>query len=185
MEEAAELKKPYKKRKKTADDVVADFSSLTGRKRLVPRSRSEAHRQNLLRKWQDPAFRKRMEEMQAKRRADPEKKWSRRGIFDGHNRASSELIWADARAKAKEIVEKMIENDQVNMPECKTDAERAELALKETVAVLMTPANHQAKLGAARILLDFCKEKPASRSKVTVQAAEEWLNSVTSDIEND
>jgi hypothetical protein len=55
---------------------------------------------------------------------------------------------------------------------------RAEEALESACLVLRTSNQAATKLQAARLILDFTKAKPASKSTVTVKTAEDWLSSI-------
>lgn len=83
-----------------------------------------------------------------------------------------------ARTEAQQIVEWMKENDVVS-PE---DA-RAEEALEYAVAVIRAVdetgkgvESTKARLTAARLVLDFTKQKPTSKIDATVRSAEDFLS---------
>lgn len=150
------------------------------RKRIVkvkdPNSpTSEASR----RMWQRPEYRAKMAAFYAARRADPEKRWSRRGIFDGMTREESEASWARARESANRTVDKMIEKGILE-----SDDDLAADALRESVTIMRSDSNTVTRLKAARQVLEWTKAKPESKSKVTVQTAEDWLAAIAADSED-
>jgi hypothetical protein len=59
------------------------------------------------------------------------------------------------------------------------DDPMAREALEETLVVLRTSENHKDKLAAARLLLDFTKPKPTSKTEVTLRTAEDFLDEIT------
>ena len=62
--------------------------------------------------------------------------------------------------------------------------DKAEEALAATLTILRTKeVAHVTKLAAARLLLDFTKSKPSSKSEVTVKSAEDWLAQIADDSE--
>ena len=98
---------------------------------------------------------------------------SRKGIPDGMRREEAEEAWALARQKAKE--------DMANLKKAgimDASDERAEEAMVATLEVMRSPMNQQTQLQAARQVLEWTKAKPASKSEMTVNAAEAWLASL-------
>jgi hypothetical protein len=94
------------------------------------------------------------------------------GYCDGYNPRMMKKILAEAKVKAKEDVAKI---EAASGP---IEDAAAREALTGAIEVLRTPVNQQTKLAAARLVLDFTKAKPASKSEVTVNAAEKWLESL-------
>jgi hypothetical protein len=98
------------------------------------------------------------------------KKSKRTGIPDGLRRDEIEKKRARASTQAKRIVKLMVEKYDIN-------DQRAEEALEYAVGVIRAKADGtRDKLQAARLVLDFCKTKPASKSEVTIKSAEDLLN---------
>ncbi|MBB4039102.1 hypothetical protein GGR34_000737 [Microvirga flocculans] len=97
---------------------------------------------------------------------------SRLGVPDGMRKAEALKAWAEARRKA--------EIHMANMKKAGLlpDDEIVQKATQATLEILEGPMNQDMKLKAARQLLDFYKAKPASKSEVTVNAAEAWLASL-------
>jgi hypothetical protein len=94
------------------------------------------------------------------------------GHCDGYNPRMMKKILAEAKQKAIEDVAKI---EAASGP---IEDAAAREALTGAIEVLRTPVNQQTKLAAARLVLDFTKAKPASKSEVTVNAAEKWLESL-------
>jgi hypothetical protein len=78
------------------------------RRRRPPRTPKPRMSEALKRKWQEPDYRAKQAAWAAKRRADPVKSWSRRGILDGMNREQAKAHWAWARRSARETVNALI-----------------------------------------------------------------------------
>src|SRR5262245_19241916 len=111
------------------------------------------------RRWDDPVQRERMlqhiKDMTEKRKAMGAH-GTRYGVFDGMRRPEAEQVWAKARAKAEEIVNKMTDKgifDDVD-PD---DRDNAKKAMKAAVEVLETPSNQQLKLAASSLILQYTK----------------------------
>ena len=66
----------------------------------------------------------------------------------------------------------------LNRKENNIDDEYAVEALKTAVEIMREPAQNRDKLTAARMVLDFTKTKPVSKSEVTVGKAEAFLESL-------
>ena len=60
----------------------------------------------------------------------------------------------------------------------------AQDALRTAVEVMQVPGETRERLAAARLVLDFCKSKPASKQEVTIGKAEEFLASLLDEDEN-
>ena len=110
-------------------------------------------------------------------------KWSRaprknagrpRGVPDGFRKHEIEPIRAQAQKEATEIVKIMSEKYGI-------ESEYAQEALKTAVEVMRVPGETRERLAAARLVLDFTKQKPASKSEVAVAKAEDFLASLLTD----
>lgn len=89
----------------------------------------------------------------------------------GYTAKEAERLWKRARKQAEKQMEDIKQ---------KIDLESAaEEALTEALTVMRGPIAAKEKLAAARLVLDFTKAKPATKSEVTVNSAEEWLKSLT------
>jgi hypothetical protein len=76
-----------------------------------------------------------------------------------------------AKAEAKIIVEIMSKENNI-------ENEYAKEALGTAVEVMRMPGNVSARLSAAKLVLEYTKEKPSTKSEVTVQKAEDFLESI-------
>jgi len=97
------------------------------------------------------------------------------GVVDGYTEEMLKPIREKSAKEAKRIVEIM--SDQYNI-----DDEYAKEALEAAVRIMREPAQNRDKLTAARLVLDFCKSKPASKNELTIGRAEDFLTSL---LEND
>jgi hypothetical protein len=97
------------------------------------------------------------------------KKSKRTAIPDGHRRPDAEKKRAKGEARAKRIVKLMVEKYNI-------EDVHAQEAIEYAVAVIKSKADAtRERLAAARLVLDFCKTKPTSKSEVTIRSAEELL----------
>lgn len=102
---------------------------------------------------------------------------TRAGVPDGMRKEQAEVAWAEARVSSQETIAKMIENKVID-----GDDQRATEALETAMTIMRGPSTHQGdKLRAARTVLEWTKAKPAAKSEVTIQKAEDWLALVTAD----
>lgn len=98
---------------------------------------------------------------------------SRRGVPDGMRRDEADARWAEAKELAKKDMANL-KNAGVISP----DDERAEEAMLATLEIMRSPMNVRERLAAARQVLEWTKAKPASKTEMTVNAAEAWLASL-------
>lgn len=155
--------------------------------------------------WQTPEFRERMRLRDVARIAaakkNPENFW-RRGVPDGMRKPEADALWAQARALADRFI--AIMKDQGELPDDEivdvvsvdddgkvettsvavpvTDSGKAERALREAFVLAVGPSTQQVKAQALRIVLDFTKSKPESKSKLTLGRAEEFLDEISKDL---
>lgn len=97
-------------------------------------------------------------------------------------------IWAEARRKARKLIELMEEEGK--FPEAAvvpgTDEEKAKKALEEVCAIgLAQGIAVKERLAALRTVLEFTKSKPETKAKVTLDKSEEWLAAVEADMKAD
>jgi hypothetical protein len=158
-----------------------------GKKRRSP---TEAH-ERLKELWQTPEFRERMRvrtaNTEADRKANPAK-FSRAGVPNGMTKATVEPLWARARQLADRFIKIMKDNGElpdvdedwdVTVPD--TDAGKAEAALKEAFVLAVGPSDQKIKIQAINTVLNFTKSKPESRSKLTLNKAEDFLDALGDD----
>lgn len=93
------------------------------------------------------------------------------GVVDGHTSETLKPIREQSRKDAKRIVAIMA--DEYNI-----DDSYAKEALQTAVEIMREPAQNRDKLTAARMVLDFTKTKPTSKSEVTIGKAEAFLSSL-------
>jgi hypothetical protein len=119
------------------------------------------------------------------RRLHAEGRFVRRGIPDGFGGRKDEVIRIrqTARAEAREIVAYMKKNDMI------AEDPRAEEALESMIEVVRAKDDEgmhlhgvQHRIAAARTVLDFTKQRPATKSDVTLTKAEDFLSAVVADM---
>ena len=94
-----------------------------------------------------------------------------RGVPDGHTAETIKPIRERAKKDAKKVVRIMSEKFNIE------DQYQKE-ALETAVEVMRTDGQTREKLSAARLVLDFTKSKPASKSDVSIHKAEDFLASL-------
>jgi hypothetical protein len=101
------------------------------------------------------------------------KKSTRAGIPNGSNRTAVRKAQWRSAVKAKEVVAIMVEKYAI-------EDDYAKEALETSVEIMRTRKSvpPRERLAAARLVLDFCKQKPASKSDVTVSKAEDFLQAL-------
>ena len=123
--------------------------------------------------WADPEYRA----MMMRRRKGQGKRLrgfsSRTGIPDGMRKAEAELMWKEVKESANETMKEL---EKAGVLENDDDA--AKEALQYHIEVMRAKGNKEARLRAARTVLEFTKAKPASRVHATVDSAEAWLKAV-------
>jgi len=98
------------------------------------------------------------------------------GVPDGHTRETIAPIRAAAKVYAKKVADVMAEKFNI-------EDEYQKEALQTAVEVMRIDGQAREKLAAARLVLDFTKSKPVSKSDVTLSAAEDFLAQVMADEE--
>jgi hypothetical protein len=149
-------------------------------------------------KWQDPEFRERMKKRDADRIADlkanPEK-YSNAGIPWGHTRASVQPLWDRANELADRFIKIMEDKGElppddelvqvlnedgstsaVSVPA--TEAGMAKAALREAFVYAVGPGDKKTKIQYINTVLNFTKSKPESKSKLTLNKAEDFLDEI-------
>lgn len=114
------------------------------------------------------------------RKLDPAK-FNRHGVPDGMRRYQVEPLWAQARALADRFIKIMKDNGElpvgISVPD--TDAGKAEAALHECFVLAVGPSDQKIKIQAINTVLNFTKAKPESKSKLTLNRAEDFLDDLT------
>lgn len=154
--------------------------------------------------WATPEFRERMQKRDADRIAaakrHPENFW-RRGVPDGMRKRDAAPLWERANQLADRFIHIMkdvgelpadeqviVQGDDgeptlVAVPS--TDAGKAEAALREAFVLAVGPSTQQVKIQAIKTVLDFTKAKPESKTKLTLDKAEDFLDAVAKDMSGD
>jgi hypothetical protein len=104
----------------------------------------------------------------------------RKGVPDGMRREEAEQMWVIAKKKAKEDMAKLEKAGLIDP----TD-EHAREAMQSTLEVMRSPMNQQIRLQAARQVLEWTRAKPATKTEMTVNAAEAWLASLAEEPKED
>ena len=97
-----------------------------------------------------------------------------KGVPDGYRKADIDPIRAEAKRKADKAVKIMAKEHNI-------EDDYAQEALRTAVEVMQVPGETRERLAAARLVLDFTKSRPASKSEVTIGKAEEFLASLLTD----
>ncbi len=118
--------------------------------------------------WADP------ERAEARRQAIRDNTPGRFGIPNGMNKKQAKFFWRQARFEAALTMNKLEKAGVLDDAD-----EMSREALKEALAIMRMPIQQKDRLAAARLVLDFTKAKPAQRTELTVNKAEEWLAAVT------
>lgn len=148
-------------------------------------------------KWQDPEFRERMKKRDEDRIADlkanPEK-YSNAGIPWGHTRASVQPLWDRANELADRFIKIMEDKGELPRDEVvllatedgkvetvtvpSTEDGMAKAALREAFLYAVGPGDKKTKIQYINTVLAFTKSKPESKSKLTLNKAEDFLDEI-------
>lgn len=97
-----------------------------------------------------------------------------RGVPDGYNKEQIEPIRTEVREQAKRIVEIMSKEHGI-------EDQYAKAALETAVEVMRMPGDNRERVAAARLVLDFTKQKPAAKNELSISKAEDFLASLVED----
>jgi len=100
-----------------------------------------------------------------------------RGVPDGMRKEQADALRAKVKKEAEKVVEIMAEKYGV-------EDDYAKEALKTAVEVMRMVGETRERLSAARLVLDFTKQKPVAKSEVAVAKAEDFLASLLTDDDN-
>jgi hypothetical protein len=129
--------------------------------------------------WADPEYRERM----TKQLAD--NTGSRTGVPDGMRKRTITRIKKKAEQAADRFIQMLKDEGDlplVTVPD--TEAGMAEAALKQAFLLAVLPGDKKVQISAINTVLNFTKAKPESKSKVTVESAEDWLKAAQEDMKN-
>jgi hypothetical protein len=147
--------------------------------------------------WLDPEYRIKMKlrDMQLKldRKIDPEK-FKRTNVPNGSTRAKAAKKWKKASALADRFIQIMTDTGQLapdedrfldENGEWKTipndDAGMAKAALREAFKLAVGPTEQKTRVSAINTVLAYTKSKPESKSKLTLNKAEDFLDEIAGD----
>lgn len=152
--------------------------------------------------WKTPEFRARMkkrdDDARADRKLNPEK-YKRTNVPDGMRKRDAIPLWERAHQLADRFIKIMkdvgelpaeevvlVDGDgvetRVSVPG--TDGGKAESALREAFVLAVGPSTQQIKIQAINTVLAYTKSKPESKSKLTLNKAEDFLDAVAADLKN-
>jgi len=100
-----------------------------------------------------------------------------RGVPDGYRKEQIEPIRAREKRKAERLVNIMAEKFNI-------EDEYAKKALATAVEIMNVVGETRERLSAVRLILDFTKQKPASKNEVSLSKAEDFLASLVVDENN-
>lgn len=135
------------------------------------------------------AWRERREEMLAKVLPNLKKAQAvgRMGVPDGMKKADTIPLWERAREQARKFI--TIMEDAGELPKVVipgSEEEMAKRALQEAYTLAVSPlSSAQNKTAAIRVVLEYTKAKPESKSKLTLDKSEEWLAALAADMKKD
>ena len=115
-------------------------------------------------------------EGRAKRAEWNKKAWAKAGRPAGVPHGYTKETIAPLREKAKQEAERFIEIMSKNGDAPEDDF--AKEALKAAVEIMRVPGETRERLAAARLVLDFTKQKPVAKQDVTIGKAEDFLSSL-------
>jgi len=96
------------------------------------------------------------------------------GVPDGYTKEQIKPIRADAKRQAREIVKTMAKEFNI-------EDDYAKAALETAVEVMKVPGDNRERVAAARLVLDFTKQKPAAKNELSISKAEDFLASLVED----
>ena len=94
-----------------------------------------------------------------------------KGVPDGYTKHEIDPIRAKAKKEAKEVVKIMAEKYEI-------EDEYGQEALQTAVEIMRVPGETRERLAAARLVMEYTKSKPVSKSEVAVSKAEDFLASL-------
>jgi hypothetical protein len=99
-----------------------------------------------------------------------------KGVPDGHTKETIAVVRKEAKKSAKETVDMMAKKFNI-------EDEYQKDALRTAVEIMRTDGQTRERLAAARLVLDFTKSKPATRSEVSIGKAEDFLASLVLEVD--
>lgn len=100
------------------------------------------------------------------------------GVPHGHTKETIAPLRDKAKEEAKRVVQYMEDNGE------KFEDKYAKEAMESAVEIMRTEGGTRDRLAAARLVLDFTKQKPVTKSDVTVGKAEDFLEGLLAEEEH-
>lgn len=97
-----------------------------------------------------------------------------KGLPDGMGAKKFAIHKAQVEAETKIIMERLVKDNDLNP----TDDAYAIEALETAVNIMRLQGDARNKLGAAKLILEYTKAKPSTKSEVTLNTAEAFLEQV-------
>ena len=179
-------------------------SKQTPRKKS-PRSKGEpratqAISERLKELWATPEFREKMKQRDQARIAAAKRnpaKFSRYGVPDGMRRPEATLAWAEAGELADRFITVLKQNGELadnpqegdnTKPHEGTgiliplsDAEMAEVALREAFVLAVGPSGPAVKAAAINTVLTYTRARPATQTRLRQGSATDFLDGLVAD----
>lgn len=129
-------------------------------------------------RWQDPEYRARMTAQLNANRG------SRTRVPDGMRKAEAEKLWAKANELAGDFITMLHDEGDLPLVVPGSDEAKGEAALKEAFVLAIGPGDNKIKTANIRTVLEWTRAKPESKSKITVNKAEDWLAAAQADMDD-
>ena len=139
-------------------------------------------------KWADPVWKAaQLEKLKAgreKAKQENPERFHRRNVPDGMRKAQALVKWAEADEQAGKFIKLMEAHDKVEkVPAAGSEEEMAKNALREAYKMAVSPlTDAKVKATYQRLVLDFTRAKPESKTKLTLDKSEEWLAALEADM---
>lgn len=108
---------------------------------------------------------------------------ARRSVPKGWAAREWRPIFKERVEQSMTIVDKMIDQELIVLPDNELDAKAAKEAIVFNMALVRSPeVTLDNRLKASRNILDYCKSKPVAKSQVEIKTPEQWLEELTKDM---
>lgn len=109
---------------------------------------------------------------------------SRIGVPDGMRKEEAQRLWAIAREEARKFIQIMEDAGELNKNVIPgSEEEMAKRVLEEAYMYAVGPqTDARNKATYIRVVLDFTKQKPESKNKLTLENSAEWLKALSADM---
>jgi hypothetical protein len=114
------------------------------------------------------------------RKATAGKQGRPKGLPDGLGSKAFAKHKAEVENETKIIMTQLIKDNDLS-PETSTDDAFAVEALNTAVQIMRLQGDARNKLGAAKLVLEYTKAKPSTKSEVTLNTAEALLQQILDD----